>query len=166
MTPENTDSVETRVITALRRLIRATDLDAKQIAQKTGLTASQLLVLELLADRGELTVSAIAKRVGLTQGTVTTMTERLQGRGLLNRRRAASDRRQVKISLSQDGGKLLKNAPTRLQTRFLREFHDLPEWEKHAILSALMRLADLMGVENLDASPVLGVGSIDEAPDT
>jgi DNA-binding MarR family transcriptional regulator len=159
-------SVETKVITALRRLIRATDLDAKQIAQKTGLTVSQLLVLELLADRGELTVGAIAERVGLTQGTVTTMTERLQGRGLVNRRRAATDRRQVKINLSNDGAELLKNAPMRLQTRFLGEFHELPQWEKYAILSALMRLADLMGVKDLDAAPVLDVGSIDKAPNT
>jgi len=159
-------ALDTEVLTALRRLIRAADLDAKQIARQTGLTTSQLVVLELLRDRGEMNIGAIADAVGLTQGTVTNMIVRLERRGLVARRRGAKDRRQVKTRLVFEGEQLLADAPTLLQTRFLRQFQRLPDWEKHGILSSLMRLAELMDVAELDASPVLDVGSIDTAPNT
>lgn len=162
--PDRPALLETRVLSALRRLIRATDLDAKQIARRTGLTTSQLLVLDLLADREELTIGSIATRVGLAQGTVTTMIDRLEQRGLVARRRGANDRRQVKVSLASTGAELLETAPTVLQTRFLKQFGQLPDWEKHAILAVLLRLADLMDAEDLDAAPVLDVGSIDQPP--
>lgn len=157
-------SMETEVLSALRRLIRATDLDAKKLARRTKLTTSQLLVLELLAASGELTVGGIAERVGLAQGTVTTMIDRLEKRDLVSRRKGNSDRRQVKVSLQEKGQRLLAEAPTALQTRFLDKFSGLREWEKTAILSSLQRLVDLMEAEALDASPVLDVGPIDQPP--
>jgi DNA-binding MarR family transcriptional regulator len=156
--------IETEVLSALRRLIRATDLEAKQLAVQTGLTTSQLLVMERLVGEQELTVSAIAERVGLAQGTVTMIIDRLENRELVVRRRGESDRRQVKVSLTARGRGLLEDAPTPLQTRFLKKFSALRQWEKHSILASLHRLADLMEAEGLDASPVLDVGNIDRQP--
>ena len=154
-------AIETEVLSAMRRLIRATDLDSKKLARQTKLSTSQLLVLELLSANTGLTVGAIAERVGLAQATVTNMVDRLEARKLVARRRGETDRRQVRVSLTQDGRELLAEAPTALQTKFLDNFTALQDWEKTAILSSLLRLADLMEAENLDASPVLDVGSID-----
>ena len=80
--------LDNAVLSALRRLIRAADLDARDLARQTGLSTSQLLVLELLDATGELTVGSIAREVGLAQGTVTSLIDRLVERGLLCRRRA------------------------------------------------------------------------------
>ena len=156
--------IEREVLSALRRLIRATDLGAKRLAAQTGLTTSQLLVMERLSGEPELTVSALAERVGLAQATVTMIVDRLEARGLVARRRGDIDRRQVKVSLTDQGRSLLDSAPTPLQSRFLENFSTLDDWEKHSILAALYRLVDLMGAEGIDASPVLDVGSIDRHP--
>lgn len=161
---ESDEVLEKQVLTALRRIFRATDLDAKSLARQTGLTTSQLLVLELLSMAGELTVGGIADKVGLTQGTVTSMIDKLQQRGLVVRRRGSADRRQVKVSLTEEGREMVARAPTALQTRFLEEFSALQDWERHAMVASLQRVADLMGAEKLDASPVLDVGQIGEAP--
>lgn len=156
------DPIETEVLSALRRLIRATDLDAKQLARQTELSTSQLLVMELLATSGELTIGSVAERVGLAQATVTVIVDRLAGRALVARRRGDADRRQVNVGLTDAGRELVARAPTVLQTRFLGKFAALRSWEKLAILSALQRIADLMEVEDLDASPVLDIGNIDD----
>jgi DNA-binding MarR family transcriptional regulator len=158
-------NLDNAVLSALRRLIRAADLDARDLARQTGLTTSQLLVLELLAGSGELTVGSIAREVGLAQGTVTSLIDRLVDRELLCRRRANSDRRQVKVVISDAGRALLAAAPTPLQTRFLEGFSSLAEWEQTAILSSLQRLAHLMGAESIEAAPVLDVGQINHPPD-
>jgi DNA-binding MarR family transcriptional regulator len=156
-----TTSIDTQVLSALRRLIRATDLDSKQVARQTNLSTSQLLVLALLAEGPPQTVGGIGERVGLAQATVTSMVDRLEARGLVARQRSDSDRRQVHVTLTDAGRTLQDRAPTALQTRFLGNFSQLREWEKLAILASLQRLADLMEAEDLDASPVLDVGTID-----
>jgi DNA-binding MarR family transcriptional regulator len=155
------DSIETQVLRAMRRLIRATDLDSKQLARATNLSTSQLLVLDLLAERSPQTVGSIAEQVGLAQATVTGMLDRLEERHLVTRNRDDKDRRQVNVLVTDDGRQLQSEAPTALQTRFLANFSSLQDWEKTAILSALQRVADLMEAKDLDAWPVLDVGSID-----
>lgn len=153
--------IDSQVLSALRRLIRATDLDSKRLARQTNLSTSQLLVLGLLAESAPQTVGSVAERVGLAQGTVTSMVDRLAERGLVARQRGDTDRRQVRVILTAAGRTLQDQAPTALQTRFLDNFSALREWEKLAILSSLQRIADLMEAEHLDASPVLDVGTID-----
>ena len=155
------DSIETRVLSAIRRLIRATDLDAKKLARRTNLSISQLLVLELLVEYRELTIGGIAERVGLAQATVTGIVDKLERQYLISKQRDNDDRRQVKVRLTEQGRGFLEEAPVALQTRFLRNFAGLKEWEKLAILASLTRLADLMEAEDLEASPILDVGAID-----
>jgi DNA-binding MarR family transcriptional regulator len=154
-------AIELQVLSALRRLIRATDLASKQLARETHLSMSQLLVMELLAEKPEQTVGSIAERVGLAQTTVTSLIDKLESRGLVRRTRSNADRRQVIVSLTEGGRALSGEAPTALQTTFLTNFEGLKDWEKTAILSSLERLADLMEARDLDAWPVLEVGSID-----
>jgi len=156
------DRLEIQVLSALRRLIRATDLDAKNLARQTNLSTSQLLVMEILAADGQLSIGRIAGRVGLAQATVTVIVDRLAERELVVRRRSDADRRLVVVNLTKQGSELFARAPTALQMTFVRNFTQLKGWEKTAILSSLQRLADLMEVEDLDASPVLDVGTIGE----
>lgn len=154
-------ALDQAVLQALRRIIRAADLDARELARQTGLSTSQLLVMELLRGTGSMMVGAIARDVGLTQGTVTTLLDRLEERGLVDRHRNPADRRQVRVTLTDAGVALLATAPTPLQTRFLENFAPLRDWERTSILASLQRLAELMGAEGIEAAPVLDVGRID-----
>ena len=89
------------------------------------------------------------------------MVDRLEAKGLVQRQRGESDRRQVNVILTEAGRDAQARAPAALQTIFLKNFATLQDWEKHAILAALLRVADLMNAKDLDAYPVLDVGSID-----
>src|SRR3546814_3935999 len=61
------------VLTALRRIIRATDLHSKQLSREVGLTTPQVVVLQAVRDLGEVTTGQLSRRVSLSQGTVTTI---------------------------------------------------------------------------------------------
>lgn len=152
---------EISVLSAIRRLIRATDADSKRLARQTNLTTSQLLLLDLLAEESPRTVGGIAERIGLAQATVTNMIDRLEEREFVTRQRSDSDRRQVNVLLTSKGAQMHAEAPTALQTRFLKNFSGLQEWEQLSILSALLRVAELMEARDLDAYPVLDVGTIE-----
>ncbi|MFS1523167.1 MarR family winged helix-turn-helix transcriptional regulator [Microbulbifer sp. 2304DJ12-6] len=149
------------VLVALRRVIRATDLHSKFLAKTCGLTAPQILLLQTIRDKNEVTIGKLANEVSLSQATVTTILDRLEKRNLVYRERSAQDKRKVHAHLTDDALEVLKNAPIPLQEHFTRQFSDLQEWEQTMIIAALQRVAHMMDAQHIDASPVLDVGTID-----
>lgn len=151
-----------QVLVALRQVIRATDLHSRHLMKTTGLTAPQLLVLRELDGAGELSVSALARRISLSQGTVTSILDRLQARGLVDRERSPTDRRRVLLRLTPAAQAALARAPLPLQEQFVRRFEGLQPWEQHMILAALQQVAQLMNADRIDAAPVLAIGALDQ----
>ncbi len=149
------------VLVALRRIIRATDLHSRQLSKISGLTAPQLLILQLLRQHNELTVGEVAQRVSLSQATVTTIIDRLEKRAFVRRERGSADKRKVYVHLTEAAHEALVNAPKPLQDSFIQQFQDLHDWEQTMILSALERVAYMMDAQHIDASPVLDVGALD-----
>jgi DNA-binding MarR family transcriptional regulator len=149
------------VLTALRRIIRATDLHSKHLEKTAGLTAPQMMLMQIVSSRNKTTSGALAKEMNLSQATVTTILDRLEMRGLVVRERSSSDKRKVYVSLSKDGTDALSRAPAPLQQYFAQQFQALEDWEQTMIVSALQRIALMMNAQNLDASPVLDVGPLD-----
>ncbi len=149
------------VLVALRRVIRATDLHSKHLAKTTGLTAPQILLLQTIRDKGEVTIGELANKMSLSQATVTTILDRLEKRSLVFRERSTQDKRKVHAYLTDEGFEMLKGAPMPLQEQFARQFSDLHEWEQTMIISSLQRVAQMMDAQHIDASPVLDIGKLD-----
>jgi len=149
------------VLIALRRVIRATDLHSKYLAKTTGLTAPQILLLQAIRSMGQATIGELANKISLSQATVTTILDRLEKRHLVTRKRSDQDKRKVHAYLTEEAVEILINAPLPLQDQFTRQFSALKEWEKTMIISSLQRVAEMMDAEDIDASPVLDVGTLD-----
>ena len=152
---EFSDSVSEQVLTALRQIIRAIDLQSKNLERKYGLTIPQLVVLKEINRGGELTVGEIARKVNLSQATVTSILDRLEGRGLATRSRSFEDKRRVMVRMTEQGSAILKDSPSILQEHFLRQFGKLRQWEQTLILSSLQRVVSMMNAEEIEAVPHL-----------
>jgi len=149
------------VLMSLRRVIRATDLHSKHLAKTTGLTAPQILLLQTIRDKGEVTIGELANEISLSQATVTTILDRLEKRDLVFRERSKEDKRKVHAYLTDQATEILKEAPLPLQEHFARQFGDLQEWEQTMIISSLQRVAQMMDAQHIDAAPVLDIGILD-----
>jgi len=154
------------VLVALRRVIRATDLHSKHLAKTTGLTTPQILLLQTIRDKGEVTIGEIANEMSLSQATVTSILDRLEKRDLVYRERSKEDKRKVHAYLTDQASEILKEAPIPLQEHFTRQFIDLQEWEQTMIISSLQRIAQMMDAQYIDASPVLDIGILDRQSTT
>ncbi len=150
-----------QVLVAIRRVIRATDIYSKQLVKASGLTAPQLLLLQTVKNGRASSVGEIATKMSLSQATVTTIVDRLEKRNLVTRERSEQDRRKVMINPTPDALLALESAPAPLQEQFSNQFDGLKEWEKSMIVSALERVAEMMDAKDIDASPVLDIGTID-----
>lgn len=149
------------VLVALRRVIRATDLHSKYLAKTTGLTAPQILLLQTVQDKGQLTIGELANEISLSQATVTTILDRLERHELVYRERSKADKRKAHACLTDKAIDVLKESPIPLQEHFTQQFGDLEEWEQTMIISSLQRVAQMMDAQHIDASPVLDVGTLD-----
>jgi DNA-binding MarR family transcriptional regulator len=109
-----------------------------------------------------LSVGELARRVSLSQGTVTGVLDRLEKRGLVERSRSDSDRRRVLVRLTEAGFSVLGEAPSLLQDEFVARFQMLAAWEQTLILSSLQRVASMMGAEDLEAESLLVVEPLRE----
>jgi DNA-binding MarR family transcriptional regulator len=129
-----------------------------------GLTPSQLLVMQILSERGEVSAGELSKMTQLKHATITTLVDKLVTRGLLSRRRCDEDRRRVWLTLLPDGQKAITAAPDLLQDTFETRFEKLPDWHQAMLVSSLERIAALLDAEDLEAAPILDVGALDERP--
>lgn len=82
----------------------------RKLLSKLGLTYPQYLVMMVLWERDEITVSEIGERLFLDSATLTPLLKRLETAGLVSRTRAVSDERQVIIELSKAGRALKSKA--------------------------------------------------------
>lgn len=151
-----------QVLSSLRKIIRAADIHSKKLSKTAGLTAPQLLLMQAISENAEeSTLGHLAKKISLSQATLTSIIDRLENRELVVRVRSDADKRFVRLHLTDKGKELLRNAPTPLQESFIAKFTALAEWEQNMILSSVQRLAQMMDAEALDASPFLDVGALD-----
>lgn len=150
------------VLVALRRIIRAVDLQSKRLMQTSGLSGPQLMVMQAIERAGSVTAGNLARSVSLSQGTVTSILDRLERKNLLRRVRSTEDKRKVVVFLSEEGKAALALAPTLLQENFINSFHRLEDWEQHLLISSLQRIAEMMDAQNLDAAPYLETQLLDD----
>ena len=161
--PTNDFDATEPVLIALRRIVRAIDIHSRQLASKVKLTMPQLVALKEIVRNGEMPIGCLAKRINLSNATVTGIADRLESRGLIERRRSETDRRQVLVRLTDDGKVTVKNLPPLLQERFINAFTRLKGWEQAQLLASLERIAAMMDAEEIEASPVLTTMPIDES---
>ena len=132
-----------------RNLARAeqalTEVDRRLLAPNQ-LCASDFEILERLTRKGSRPVNTLARRVGLTSGSMTTAVQRLLRRDLVETRRDTKDKRVVHVSITPEGAKLTNQiSATRL--KLLAEvFGDWSGREQAVLTAFLKRLRKDAGV--------------------
>ena len=80
----------------------------KPLLDKVGLTYTQYIALVALSDEDEQTVSTLGEKLFLESNTLTPILKKLEQMGLIKRHRDPADERQVRLSLTPAGRKLIE----------------------------------------------------------
>lgn len=100
-----------------------------RMAEASALTGPQMTILTRLAEEGPLRISSIAKFEGIRMPTASNALHQLEQRGMVERVREESDRRGVKVTLTEKGAEELKRVGKE-RTAYLAEMiATLPEDE-------------------------------------
>jgi len=157
---DSTQNMTIQILVTLRKIIRAIDLYSKKLIQQCGLTGPQLILLQEINRLNNVSVSELAKKVSLSNATVTDILDRLEKRGFLYRNRSDKDKRRVLVTLTDLARETLKKTPPLIQEHFTSEFEKLQKWEQTSLLSSLQRIVSMMEAEEIEAKPILISGAI------
>ena len=78
----------------------------QDVVKNSGLSTPQMHTIEIVGHSGSLRMKDLAKKMGVTTGTLTVMIDRLEQQGLLKRTPHETDRRSYLIALTEKGQKL------------------------------------------------------------
>lgn len=150
------------VLIALRQIIRSIDLYSKKIKREYGLTGPQLLLLRAIQHTDNMTIRQLSGVSNMSPATATSILDRLEVRGFIERVRDKQDKRKVHAQLTEDGEHILQAAPQMMQQDAIKQFDQLESWEQNLILSSLQRLALMMS--NHTAAEQIESAKLDNDP--
>jgi MarR family 2-MHQ and catechol resistance regulon transcriptional repressor len=115
-----------------------TYIEGSIVAQ--GLILSDFMVLEVLLHKGPLTISVIGEKVLLASASMTSAIDRLEKRGLVQRRSCSSDRRIRLVELTADGKSLIEEIYARHEKDLEVVMADLSEEERKTLYETLKKI--------------------------
>jgi DNA-binding MarR family transcriptional regulator len=108
-------------------------------------TLPQYRALVVLASRGPQRVVDIATELGVTPSTATRMCDRLVVKKLIRRYRSTSDRREVRLTLTDAGRRLVQNVTDRRRDELARLVESMPQSWLRPLTAALKSLSTSVG---------------------
>jgi DNA-binding MarR family transcriptional regulator len=114
---------------------------AREQCQKLGITATQLNVIKMLDEIGDLSLSELSRRMASQNSTVTGIVDRMVQAGLVAREQSAEDRRVWRIRLADKGKQLAKKIDVAPWDILRRAVDALDKKERAELTSVLRKLA-------------------------
>jgi DNA-binding MarR family transcriptional regulator len=131
-----------RLTALMPRVLRAMMRRERSAVARGDITLPQYWMLELLQERGPLTMTVIARALGLSAPSATALANRMVAAGYVRRAADAADRRRVRLSLAPGGHRLLGEVLRERTREVTRTF---------AVISAARRMQYLSVIEELVA---------------
>src|SRR5262245_60688341 len=143
-TKNKTDSLSggtgVHVWLVLWKAAHAVEAYAKKSIVDLEICGSDFAVLEALLHRGALPINEIGKKVLLTSGSITVAVDRLEDKGLVERRASADDRRAKIVHLTSTGKKLIARAYAEHAANMEQLASDLSPTERTTLIKLLKKI--------------------------
>ena len=138
------DGHAARIFNAIWRIARAIDIGSRSLAAQHQITGTQLLCLTAVAQHKAATTTGTARQVHLSPSTIVGVLDRLEAKGLVERRRGRRDRRVVHVSATDAGRALVAEASHPLEDAFARALGQMSEQNQEQTTICIERLVDLL----------------------
>ncbi|HEX5727031.1 MAG TPA: MarR family transcriptional regulator [Longimicrobiaceae bacterium] len=152
---EGGQTLALRLWVALARAHNAVLAHAADDVARHGLTLAEFGILEALHHRGPMMLGEVQRRILVSSGGITYLVDRLQARGLVERREDPADRRARVAALTPAGEALVRRVFPEHAARIKRALSGLGKKDKRAALGLLRALADGAGTQEPAADGAL-----------
>ncbi|WP_308164352.1 MarR family winged helix-turn-helix transcriptional regulator [Nonomuraea sediminis] len=110
----------------------------------SGLSLSQLLLLDAVAIHGPLLVSQIAAHAGVSGPSATRMLKQLEQQGVVTRQRSSDDERKVLVTLTEHGRDLVERQRNALREKQRQHYAALTPEQRETFVDVLRQMATMI----------------------
>src|SRR5258707_5633352 len=138
---------------AIRRSSGVGAIFSHTVADRAGVSSSDLECLDFLNLEGRVTAGRLAEVTGLTTGAITGVVDRLEKAGFVRRERDESDRRKVFIAIVPENVAKIARFYTHMQRAMLKEWEAYSDAELRLLLRFMTQGYQTMlaAIEELEA---------------
>lgn len=115
------------------------------ICQQRGLTLQQMHVLVELVRTPGLTAGQLSDRAGILRTNFSSVCRKLEDRGLVERQRSTTDKRSLRLRVTDEGRALLASIDDEVQRRYGAAFAAEPPETFESILEGFQALSTFSG---------------------
>lgn len=152
----------TASVDAIRRVLRALRVAARDTLATAGVSAAQLFVLSALVDGEAASLSELAERTMTDRTSVTAVVDRLVQGGLVTKGTSDADRRRASIRITPKGRTVLRGAPRPPTALLVEALERVEPKELKRLARGLRALTRAMGVDGEPAQMLFEDGAADE----
>lgn len=143
-----------RIVQALRQISQCMDMNSRYLHVFAQTTMPQLACLEELLSNGNLTISALAKKLYLSSGAIVGIIDRLEEKDMVKRVRSATDRRAVFVEITRKGREFVKDNPHILHNRLKNTLDKYSDAEQILMANAIEMVLGVLRESNARVNPV------------
>jgi MarR family transcriptional regulator, organic hydroperoxide resistance regulator len=114
---------------------------AREQCARHGITATQLNIIKMLDEIGDLSLSELSRRIAAQNSTVTGIVDRMVEAKLVTREQSAEDRRVWRIKLAERGRQIAKKIDVAPWDLLRRSIDSLDKKDKEALVAILRKVA-------------------------
>jgi DNA-binding MarR family transcriptional regulator len=153
--PDDRELLETAVLRAVRSLSEAMPQHTMAAAHHLGISGSEVRALNVVSSHRGLTAGELGAALGVTSGGITGIVDRLERIGHLRREPDQSDRRRVKVEVTEEAGQVAREMLSGLNQEIRLLLQDRTPAELVLLEAFLLQLAGAMrrSARELRASP-------------
>jgi DNA-binding MarR family transcriptional regulator len=130
-----------RIVETIIYLVTESRRLSKEEATRCGVTPTQLSVLKLLHEIGDLSLGTLAREIRAHNATVTGIVDRMEAAGLVERARSDADRRVWIIRLSPHGRRVAERARVSPWDLLRQALAALPTSDQEKLTTLLRKVA-------------------------
>lgn len=150
------DELVSALLTASRTLV---GVSARSLtAAEDAVTLPQFRTLVVLHGHGPSRLNQLAERIGVTPSTALRSVDRLIAAGLARRRENPTDRREVEISLTPEGGRIVDRVTRTRRSEIARIVRRMPAERRRDLIDALVAFTEAAGEPEAGGETAAGLG--------
>lgn len=145
------------ILSDLRRIIRAVNLEGKRVEREYGVSIPQYLCLSYLHDRPDYIASMteIKESLQLNPSTTTGIVQRLERNGFVAKLPKSQDRRKSLVILTEKGASIVRENPQILHDQLVDRLNGLSERDFEDLKQAFGTIIGFLEIGRVDAAPIV-----------
>lgn len=147
MADQTRQAAKDPTLAVVREIVRAyqafSDFSGTDI-RKLGLSSPEFDVVCTLGNQPGMTFKEIGENTLITKTTLTGVVDRLEKKGLVERRPCADDRRCIRAVLTDEGDKVFRDVFPEHVAHLHSQLADLPEAERQQLVASLRKVRELL----------------------